>query len=203
MLKFGRNYLLQIQTQTGQLITIQPPFTVEFDITRNTLSSANVCSLRIYNLSSPHRNQIRHNYLDTQTFQSIIFQAGYGQNLATAFVGNITQAWSVREGTNFVTTIESFDGGFAFNNAKVNYSFPAGTTKLSVINSVIGTMPFVTAGAIGAYPGTLDRGNAVSGNSTNILGDLTGGGFFIDGGKVNCLGNNECVTGGVPRNKAL
>lgn len=188
---------MQIGTQNGGTLTIALPFTMEFDITRNTLSSANVASIRIYNLSANHRNQIRFNVMDTGIFQPITLQAGYGANLSTIFSGNITQAWSAREGQNFVTTIESFDGGYAFNNGQINQSFPSGTTNKTVITTVAQSLPNLTVGSIGSFPGKLARGNAVSGASAQVLNDLTGGAFFVDASKVNCLGDNECVPGGL------
>ena len=193
MRKFGRAYTLQVGTANGQTITIQLPFTVEFDITRNTLTSANVCSIRIYNLSANHRNQIRFNIMDTGDYRPVTLQAGYGQNLATIFNGSITQAWSVREGTNFITTIESFDGGYAFNNGLTNTTFPSGTSQTTIIKTLAGSLPNVAVGSVGNYPGSIGRGNAVSGNTMDILRDLTGGGVFIDNGKVNCLGDSECL----------
>jgi hypothetical protein len=207
MYKFGRNYVLQVGTPSGGTLTIELPFTIEFDITRNTLTSANVCSIRIYNLNAANRNQIRFNVMDTGIFQSVILQAGYGQNLSTVFTGNITQAWSVREGTNFITTLECFDGGYAFNNGQISTQFPAGTSEKIVLQTVASALPFVSLGSIGNYPdqngvstlGTLPRGNAVSGSTVQVLTQLTGtNGFFIDGGKVNCLGDNECTPGGTP-----
>ena len=48
--KFGRNYLLTVQLQDLSPLVIEPPFTLEFDITQNILTSANVCQFRIYNL---------------------------------------------------------------------------------------------------------------------------------------------------------
>ena len=51
MNKFGRNYLLTVQDDVGVLLsTVTLPITIEFDITRNTLASANVCQIRLYNL---------------------------------------------------------------------------------------------------------------------------------------------------------
>lgn len=195
MLKFGRNYILTVQTQNNDLLVIQPPFTIEFDITRNILTSANVCSIRIYNLSQNNRNKIRYNIMDTGDFRSVQLQAGYGTNLPIVFSGNINQAWSVREGNNFITAIESFDGGFAFANSQANIVFPSGTAQQTVIETLAGSLPNVALGAIGSYPGSLSRGAAYSGSATDILRDLTGGGFYIDNGRANCLGDSECVEG--------
>lgn len=193
--KFGRNYILTVQTENGELLVIQPPFTVEFDVTRNTLSSANICSIRIYNLGQNNRNKIRFNKMDTGDYRSVQLQAGYGTNLPIVFSGNITQAWSVREGNNFITSIECFDAGFAFANAQTNTPFPSGTAQTTVIKTLASSLPNVTLGAIGSFPGSLTRGASLSGNTIDLLRELTGGGFFIDNGKAYCLGDSEAIQG--------
>jgi hypothetical protein len=193
--KFGRNYILTVETQNNDLLIIQPPFTIEFDITRNILTSANVCSIRIYNLSQNNRNKIRFNIMDIGLFRSVQLQAGYGPNLPIIFSGNITQAWSVRESVNFITAIECFDGGFAFANGQTNTVFPSGTSQQDVIATLAGSLPHASLGVIGNYPGSLSRGASYSGNTADILRDITGGGVFIDNGKVFCLGDSECREG--------
>lgn len=195
--KFGRNYFLEVQTRVGTVLEIAPPFTVEFDITRNVLTSANVCQIRIFNLAQNNRNQIRFDINDVGQFRSVQLQAGYGltANLPIVFAGNISQAWSVREGNNFITTIECYDGGFAFANGQTNTTFPTNTAMGTVLKTLAGSLPQVALGAIGNYPGALSRGVALSGNTANLLRDLTGGGFFIDNGKANCLNNSEVLEG--------
>jgi hypothetical protein len=200
--KFGRTYRLAVDTQNVQFIAsgtqliVEPPFTIEFDITRNILSSANASSFRIYNLSPNTRNQIRKNISDYQDLRKINLKAGYiGSNLPVVFDGNITQAWSVREGTNFITQIESFDGGFAFANGLTATSFPEGTDQNTIIETLIASLPAVTPGIVGDFSGALSRGNAYSGSTPELLRELTGGGFFIDNGKAHALKNNECLAG--------
>ena len=98
--KFGRNYFLEVKYDDFNTVIIGLPFTIEFDITRTTLSSVNVCQIRIYNLALDTRNLLRFNAYDNTTFKYVRLRAGYGNNLATVFTGSITQAWSVREGVN-------------------------------------------------------------------------------------------------------
>jgi len=193
VIKFGRNYLLSIETASGKTIKIGPPFTVEFDITRNTLTSANVAQFRVYNLSPENRNQIRFNVFDTGIFRGLKFEAGYGSDLGIAFSGGINIAWSVREGVNFISQIECFDGGFAFANGTTNQQFPAGVAQKSVIAAISKDLPHTSTGAIGSYPGVLSKGNAYSGNTGKILDELTGGGAFIDNGIFNALNSNEYI----------
>lgn len=195
--KFNRNYILQVQTQENEILIVEPPFTIEFDITRNILTSANVCSIRIFNLNSNNRNRVRKDIQDFNNYKSVQLQAGYGDTLPVIFSGNITQCWSVREGNNFITSIECFDGGFAFTNAQSNILIPAGTPQVDMLQTLIADLgpSFISPGAIGSFPGNLSRGIALSGNTTDILRDRTGGAFFIDNGKAHILGNSECLVG--------
>lgn len=200
MQKLGRNYFLQVGLADGTLLPIQLPFTIEFDISRNILPSANVCSIRIYNLSANHRNLVRLDPMDIiGTYRPVILQAGYNQDLSTIFSGNMTQAWSVREGTNFVTTLECFDGGFAFANAVTGVSFPGNTSYQTIISTLASSATNLTKGAIGSFPGTINKGKTYSGNPLELLANLTGNAVFVDSLKVNCLGDNECLANpGIP-----
>lgn len=177
-------------------LTIAPPFTIEFDITRNTLTSANVCQIRLYNLSLINRNLIRFNITDYGTFRSIELKAGYGKsNLPTIFTGNISQAWSVREGVNFITQIECYDGGFAFNNAKVNTQVPANTDQRNAFVNIAKTMPGLTVGAVSpTIGGTLARGNSFSGPTIDALRDIAGDSVFVDQSKINALQKDEYIS---------
>ena len=196
-LKFGRNYYLSVQGAAGETLIIQPPFTIEFDITRNILSSQNFSSIRIYNLALNTRNELRKDAWAYDDLRTVVLKAGYGNNLPIIFAGNISQAWSVREGVNFITQIECFDGGFAFTNGVTTQNFPEGTNQETVIDTLVNSLsPLgVTPGVIGSYPGQNQRANSYTGSTTDILTELTGGGFFIDNGKVHCLGDSECLNG--------
>lgn len=196
MVKYGRNYILEVETSDHKTITVELPFTVEFDIHRNSFSSANASQIRVYNLNPDHRSQIRKDQFDYADIRQIWFQAGYGDNLATAFKGNITMASSVREGVNFISNIESFDGGYAYVNAIApNTPFPAGTTEEAMIVSLAKSMPGTTLGAIGSYPKQIERGNSFTGPTPKILSEISGNSFFIDNGKVNVLKSDECLAG--------
>lgn len=191
--KLGRNYSLTISGDNfATPITVGLPLTVEFDITRNTLTSANVCQIRIRNLNLIHRNAIRKNVTNySYPITNVTLRAGYGDNLPLIFTGNVSQAWSVREGVDYITQIECFDAGFAFVNGQCNLTFPANTPYQTIIAEVMGTLPGVTIGAVGNFPGATTKATTYSGATVDILNQLTGGGFFIDLGTGNALGNNE------------
>lgn len=216
--KFGRNFKLLVQVDqldslattgtSAQYIRIEPPFTIEFDITRKILGSANVGQIRIYNLSAANRNLLRYDFSNISDVRTVSLAAGYGQNLPVIFTGNITQAWSVREGVNFITTIEVFDGGTAFLNGNVpdgGGTFPAGTAMLTIYKTLIGYLPGVSLGAIAPWFTqdalgnliTISRAKSYSGSVTDILTEISGKAFFIDNGRAYVLRNNDVLEGQV------
>ena len=199
--KFGYNYVLEVGTDTGGILQIEPPFTIAFDIIRNTLTSANVCQVRIYNLSVNNRSKLRFNASNYGEFRMIRLSAGFGQRIKTIFTGNISQAWSVREGVDMVTTIECYDGGFAFQNGVVSRTYPAETDQKEIYRDLIGTLPHVEVGKIGEFGGTLSRANSYMGITADVLYDISGGAFFVDAGKGNVLGTNEYFSNGGPITK--
>lgn len=195
--KFGRNYLLTISGSIPT-ITIGLPFTIEFDITRNTLTSANVCQIRVYNLSPNTRNYLLKNVTSGwgYPFIYVTLAAGYGDNFPVIFSGNVSQGWSVRQGNNMITQLECYDAGYAFVTGQTSLTVPKGTPYRVVIANLIsslpnGALPNIKVGAIGDYPGVAPKQTTYSGNAVEILNQITGNGFFIDKGIGNALGDNE------------
>lgn len=207
--KFNRNYFLTVDFSDGGQLVIEPPFTIEFDINRQILSATNAAQIRIYNLSPVNRNMLRFdfsNYGAPNNFNTLTLYAGYGDNLPVIFTGNINQAWSVREGVDFITTVQCFDGGLALVNGNIppGAQFPSGVPMASVYKNLMGYLPNVNFGAIGpsfttnnGNPIITTRANSYSGNAVKVLRELTGNAFFIDNGKSYILGNNESILGQV------
>lgn len=193
MIKWGRNYQLSVQTPTG-VVTIEPPLTVEFDVNRASLASASYASFRVYNLSALNRNLLRKNQNDIGDYRKVQFLGGYGTGLAQAFTGNASYLGSYREGNNFITEIQCFGGGTAFNTGTTNTTFPAKTPIPDVIKGIMAKgLPNVTPGVVGNYPGVLGRGASFSGNTVDLLRELTGGGFFIDNERAHALQDEEYI----------
>jgi hypothetical protein len=199
--KFGRSYSLLVKTLLGD-IAIEPPFTVDFDIQRDILSSCNAAKIRVYNLSEKIRNQIYHDMYDYDNLtKSIELKAGYGSSLPTVCKGNISSAWSAREGVNFITQMESFDGWDAVVNSYTDMSFPASMPKQAVIESLVTSLASegIGRGHIGTFSGNLTRGNSSSLSTMQLLQELTSGGspsgVFIDNNNIHCLKDDECYLG--------
>jgi hypothetical protein len=206
--KLDRNYFLNIELADNSILQIFLPFTIEFNIIRKNLGGINNCNIRIYNLSPKNRNLIRYDMSDYSTIRNLKLYAGYGTNLPVIFIGNISQAWSFREGTDFITTIECYDGGDGFINGLIpgTAGFPAGTPLQSIYKKLMSYMPNTTFGAIGPSfiyeKGTssllkTSRYTSYTGNAGDVLRNLTGNAFFIDNGQTYILADHECISGNV------
>jgi hypothetical protein len=207
--KFGRNYILTIESPNFSPLQLGSPFTLEFDIIRNSYSSTNEAKIRLYNLSLFHRNLLLQDQ-DTSSLGNSLFvtlNAGYGPGpfWPIVFKGNTTRAWSVREGINYVTTLECFDGGIAYTNSKTNRTFSAGQSMgdvfdglLSDLTSVYNGLPYgVSKGAVSAAlsSGTLSRGQSYSGSTIDILRQLSNNNFFVDNLVANVLSQSDAISG--------
>ena len=191
-LKFERTYTIIV----GPFV-ITLPLTLDFDITRSSFGHG-VGQFRIKNLDPLIRSFLRKDLYDYSKVFLIEVIAGYqnetAANIASIFRGTISQCWSVREGTDFVTQIECFDGGLVYTNNIVSLNFPAGTPMRAVIQALIATMaPTVLPGAIGNFTTILKKATSFSGNAVTLLREITGGGFFIDNGRANAIQNSEYI----------
>lgn len=198
--KWGRIYELRIESNIkGEIVVIKHPFTCEFSVTRSNLASANQASFTIYNLSESTRKKIFHDVFNTTTFKGIEFAAGYETDdpsqsfMPLLFRGNVKSAYSTRQGVNFKTEIECYDGGYAMMNGSSSKDYPAGTAIKDVVKDMIGNMPNIVLGAVGDMFNGIrtTRATAIKGNPIDAVKELAPGSFFIDNGEAFVLGNDE------------
>ncbi len=199
-MKFGRTYRMTIQVSDSESIVVEFPQTLILDVSRNTLASANRGHFQIYNLKPDTRLKVYHDRYDTTTFRQIILQAGYEDEspLPTIFRGNIIQASSYRAGTNWITEIEAFDGGYGIINGQVSQTVPAGWGLPQIIKSVLGQLPNVAVGAVGDLTQENKRGITLMGNSWEVANRIAAGQdatAFIDNGQANVLKKDEYIEG--------
>lgn len=200
MEKWTRNYILTVQTdeKAADYIDVTFPLTIEFRIVRNINADANSATFTIYNLSEDSRRKIFLDRYKTMYYKGIEFRAGYGdrkETLPLIFKGNIQQAFSRRNGVDYLTEIDAFDGGFAFVNGNTNRSFTEGTPDKQIIETLIKDLPGVSKGAIGNFGVKLLKGNAFNGSTADLINEITEQHFFIDLEKAYCLRDNEVIEG--------
>lgn len=202
-MKFQRDYSMNIEGQDLAHV-VNYPLTMTFDITRNTLASANTARFTIFNLKQSTRRDIYKDRWDTTLYRQVKLQAGYvGQpNLPMIFQGNLLRAYSQRRGSDWATDLECFDGGFGIINSQVNTTLAAGWNSKQALTAALNSMRgnHVNIGAIGDFPVQSTRGLTMVGSSWDSATRLVGSGVcYVDNEKANALQKNEYIlnSGGI------
>lgn len=185
--KFGRNYTLTIQRPVPFLpLVIQRPFTIDFDVTRRNWGSPSIGKITIYNLAADSRNSILKTMYNYSDQRNVTLDAGYGTSLRTILSGNIYTCNVQRVGVNYMSMIESYDGGAAYQNSFVNLNFSAGTRFSVIVQALASSLSAygVTVKFIDNfdYLGTTNRAYICSGNAIDRIKDIVGdgGAVYID-----------------------
>lgn len=203
MAKFNRYYELVVETLLGHDLIFNPPFTLDFDITRTLQTSANTATIRIYNLAPLTRDQIFQDIYETAAKKRIILNCGYGEpglqtplTLSTVFNGIIQSAYSYRQGVNMITEITAEGGVNGFLNGKIDMTFPPGTPQSAMFKAMLAFIPDVKQGVVGLFE-TSDtfRASVAEGNVIDVLQELSGGALFIDNNKAHILKDDEQLLG--------
>lgn len=198
-MKFGRTYSMVIDGDAN-VHEVDFPITLSFDINRDTLSSANTGHFTLYNLAEDVRRDVFHDYYDigTKSFRRIRLQAGYESELfqPIVFEGNIISAYSRRQGANWLTEIEAYDGSLGMANSQVSTTLPAGWDLRAAITSLAGSLKDIATGSIGNFKQQNSRGLILSGNAWDNVQNLVKfqeGVAFVDNGKFHALLPDEYI----------
>jgi hypothetical protein len=197
---FLPTYSLQVETSDSEHVTIAPPLTIEFEISRKWLMSANTCFLRIYNLAEATRNRLYKDLYQTTVYRALQFRAGYPDYpLPLVFNGNVLHCYSYRQGVNFITEIEGQDGQIAMVNGFTSKTIAAGASAGDILKALIADLPNTAGSAIiGTFEQVNARGEALSGNTWKLISDKSGNCAVIDNGQVKILNDSEAITGEIP-----
>lgn len=153
--------------------------------------------MTLYNLGSTTRNKLYKDRYVINQYWRLEIKAGYGNSLETLFQGNIYEAMSQKQGQDWITSIEGFDGMHGIQNGFSSQTFESGTNKQDIIRSVTNDMPNILVGALGSPTESQGskRGQVLIGNSSKIIAEQTGGKYFIDNEKLNSIGDDEVLSG--------
>ena len=115
--------------------------------------------------------------------------------LPIIFQGNIQEAYSQRQGTEWVTEIEGYDGGVDTANSTVNQTVEGGSPLSNILKTLISSFQNVSLGAVGNFTGETQRATVLTGPTMDIFKYLTNERFFIDNEKLYIMHDNEVITG--------
>lgn len=194
-MRFNRDYELTVNISNSQAIIIKPPINIAFSCDKSTKSSLNKLTLRIFNLNESHRLALIKDKLINRRIP-LILKLGYDERLEKVFTGDVKTSVTVREGVDFVTQMECYDGGFDYLN-----SFTSRTVKGkdTAVNAIMQDMPNTAKGKI-TQQRQLLRPKVLVGSSSKLIEDQLDPdeSFFIDGEQLFILKDDEVVSSYIP-----
>lgn len=195
-----RRYKLTIQDPQGNRLVVNYPFTLRFNVNRDTLASVNRIELDLVDLSESSREFLYKDRYNTIQYWQMTLELGYltrnkdDERLYEVYAGNIYEAYSYRDKEHWYTHVTGFDGIYGLQNARTSFTLGAGSTRLNMLQNVIGAMPNIKRGILGApTDGTYVRGFSFSGATVDLIKQETGGKFFIDGQVLHILDDAEVI----------
>lgn len=176
------------------LIIIEPNFTMNAEIERSTTGSPNQANITIINLAENTRNQLYKDRYNTLEKWLIEIKAGY-EDLKTIFIGYARQIQSYKQGTEWYTEIDAYDGLFDLQNSFVSQTVSKNTPIQDMVKNVVNTMENTTLGAMGTpvQDQGSSRGQVLFGWSKDVMKLLSNGQYFIDNNILHCLANGEVI----------
>lgn len=198
--KFNRQFIMEIDIGAKQYLSITSPFTLEFSIVKHNMGASNIGNFTIYNLNKDTRGKIYKDDFDIVNQPAIQLFAGYadepGQMLPRCFNGTVRRAYSHRQGSEFRTVIEAFDGPISMGAEKESVTLPAGTTQAAVIEKLATAFKGVDKVNLGTqYTKVLKRSMAVVNDTMSALTNVTNGGFYISDGAAYALSTDDVIPG--------
>lgn len=189
----------------------QPLLTIEFNVIRNAMASAQTGNIRIRNLNAATRNAIFKDFFMISYLPSVVLKAGYvGSPLSTIFNGKATSIYSYREsgGTDWITEIIGTDYSSLFSNSFSSWTEDPGTgkayTQQQVITHLVSDLQNTAKGynqtlGIGVVGGffTPRYSYTANGFTMDLLNTETSRLAYIDNGSIYIIPSNGVFQGNV------
>lgn len=193
-MNFYRDYELKIAVN-GTMITIKPEIRVAFNAVKVNDATLGKSRLIIYNLKESTRLALNKDASQAKRIH-VSLSIGYDGRLQKLFSGDIYTCSSVRQGNDFITSMEIYDGGYDYFN-----SFTAKTvrTKGQAITSILEDMPNTDKGKITQLQELL-RPKVLVGNTFKCIRNLISSNerYYIDNGQLFIVKNEEVISGHEP-----
>jgi hypothetical protein len=115
-------------------------FDVRFDVTKTLKPEPNDCSIQVWNLSEANRaalEELRPKKADARGIP-VLLEAGYEEDgPCQIFLGDLRTVYSVNDGPDWITTLESGDGEKAYQTSRIGVSFGAKTSLDTALRATI------------------------------------------------------------------
>lgn len=193
MSRFIRDYELIITLTSGETVKIIPEIRIQFEIDKSIYGGLNACKIKIFNLSTDKQKKLIKDKEDGQIRIPFLIKAGYDK-LEKLFQGTVFEASTVKQGSDFITTISSQDGLHDYVN-----SFTSKTVTTNDVKQIVDDMSNTKLGKISARK-ELVRPKVLVGNSAKLIEDSLDDDetYFIDEETIHIIKKDEVLSSYIP-----
>ncbi len=135
---FDRQYRLMIGTKgknnAFEIGDGEYPLRISFSLDKADTTTQNEAKITVWNLSKEHRDMLENKDC------TVVLSAGYGNNLALAFCGNVTEASSSIDGADMQTEISVVDGLVEIRDTYISLSYAGVINTKKVIDDIANKM---------------------------------------------------------------
>lgn len=107
----------------------KPILRTQFRVELTDQKEPNQAEISIFNLASQSRTRVQKKGVLSK------IEAGYIGNTSLIFRGNLDYGTTTKQGTDWVTSLQSSDGGPQFRGSRINTSFTQGTSIVDAIKA--------------------------------------------------------------------
>lgn len=179
----------------GATFEITDPLQITFDGRKSIDGGLNTFTLNVFNLNEPKRLAL---IKDTEEVKYIPvqFEVGYQGQLLKVFRGDVRTAGTKRDGVNYITTLECYDGGYDYLESFTSRSVKS---KKKAIDEILKDMPHTGRGAITDI-GEQIRPKVMVGSSSKLVEEILKPDetFYIDEEKLYIIKDDEVVNEFIP-----
>jgi hypothetical protein len=97
---FGRNYLLEITTTSGEVLRYEPPIETRFLVDNFPQHANATAGITVFGISSWARELIQLRDDAKNNYGTVILKAGYGDDIGVIFTGRINNVQVAKDGVN-------------------------------------------------------------------------------------------------------
>jgi Baseplate hub gp41 len=165
---------------------------ISFEIIKTIEAAPNTATIKVYNLTREHNDTINEVYKD------IFLTAGYQDNSAQIFAGNIQFVSHYREQTDYITEITAGDGDRDYRLAYVNETLAAGSTDQQAVDICCAAMNKTQKGTVQLKGGAYLRAKPLCGHARDILTQIArtnGCNWSIQDGTLQMVHSNSMLSG--------
>jgi len=143
---------------------------IEFAVERSLKPEPNTAEIKVWNLNPDNRSA-----LEEAKQVPVVLEAGYKDQTALIFSGTARTIFSVREGADIATVLQSGDAEKEYQTSRISLSVGKATPNLSVMQQIVkkigvgeGNLSTFSA-QLAAAPLVLPAGGVLSGSASQIM----------------------------------